>query len=147
MKNENDEVAWYGIKYIYRLKRNSLFDRQQDTFIKKGSTSYDASLFYSLRHPYLRPFGFHRPSNLLVAKLTSVPSAAVSTVCRTSPSEILAQMEQIVPPIAEMRISFSFIGPAPFHRIHIFGTVRDFRRRLILIQYCLEYSQSNSHIL
>lgn len=56
----------------------------------------------------------YRPSNLLVAKLTSVPSAAVSIVCNTSPSDILAQMEQIVPPRAEMRISFIFIHVAPF---------------------------------
>lgn len=33
----------------------------------------------------------------LVKKLTMVPSAAVNTVCATSPSEKLTQMEQSVP--------------------------------------------------
>jgi hypothetical protein len=38
----------------------------------------------------------------LVRKLTRVPSAAVNTVCSKSPSEKLAQMEQIVLPREEM---------------------------------------------
>ncbi len=60
-------------------------------------------------------------SSLLVAKLTKVPKAAVRAVCNTSPSEILAQMEQMVPPMAETRISFTFIHRAPFYGI--FGSI------------------------
>ncbi len=45
---------------------------------------------------------FHLPIMRFVRKLTRVPSAAVHTVCSKSPSEILAQMEQIVLPREEM---------------------------------------------
>ncbi len=69
--------------------------------------------WHYLKH-YFRLNFDHLPSNRLVAKLTSVPRTAVSTVCSTSPSEMLAQMEQSVPPIVEIRISFSFIPIPPF---------------------------------
>lgn len=77
----------------------------------------------------------------LVTKLTIVPSAAVSTVCNTSPSDILAQIEQMVPAKAEMRISLSFISIPPFlhiaiARICIFiWLIYSFRRWLIFFHH------------
>ncbi len=56
-----------------------------------------------------RPHYINLRISWLVTKLTSVPSAAVNTVCSTSPSEKLAQMEHNVPPRAEIRISFHCI--------------------------------------
>ena len=112
---------------------------------------------------FCSPYGFllpHFASSLLVAKLTSVPRAAVNAVCRTSPSEILAQMEQMVPPIAEMRMSFTFITHTPFQgvlstfpfRQAVFPfrcslAVVQVRPRLGVIQYRFYDTKAQGHIL
>ncbi len=75
-------------------------------------------------------------NSLLVAKLTMVPKAAVRAVCNTSPSDILAQIEQMVPPIAETRMSLTLIFQTPFRAIFRYRCWRGipfFRRRLLLL--------------
>lgn len=44
----------------------------------------------------------HLPIMRPVRKLTRIPGATVHTVCSKSPSELLAQLEQIVLPTEEM---------------------------------------------
>ena len=85
----------------------------------------------------------------LVAKLTMVPKAAVRPVCNTSPSDILAQIEQMVPPIAETRMSLTLIFQTPSCAIFWYRCWRGFpffRRRLLLLLYGFHDSQTQSYV-
>jgi hypothetical protein len=88
------------------------------------------------------------PSSLLVTKLTTVPTAAINTVCARSPKENEAQIEHSVPPIAPNRISFHFIGYLLFFLLHN----RLIRRRLLrflfvrIIQHRLYYTKPQRDI-
>ncbi len=88
-------------------------------------------------------------NSLLVAKLTKVPKAAVRAVCNTSPSDILAQIEQMVPPIAETRMSLTLIFQTPLRTIfcsRCWMAIPFSRRRLLLLQYGFHDSQTQSYV-